>query len=105
MADELRRERHRRLVRQPEEHEVEAPHAIEVERLEHEVGVRRRQPRVEVGGAHAGLRVGRRDDHLVLGVLRGDAQELGAGEPRRADDADAEHRRMTIQMFVWSCKH
>ena len=44
------------------------------------------------------------DDHLEVRVLRGKAQQFGAGEPRRADDADAEHRRMTIQSSAWSCK-
>src|SRR5690606_6889545 len=62
------------------------------------------EARVEVGGAGAGLGVAGREDDLEGGVLRCDAEELGAGEPGGADDADGDHIRMTIRRHAWSCK-
>ncbi len=39
----------------------------------------------------------------LTGVLREDAQELGTGESRCADDSDGDHSRMTIRFSEWSC--
>ncbi len=94
--DELRGERHRRLVGKPEEHEIELAGPIDVERLEHEVGVARRQARVERGSRGAGLAVAGGVPHVELGVLGAEAQELGSRVARGADDADCDHRRKII---------
>ena len=51
-----------------------------------EVRVGRGERRVQVAGRRAGLGVGGGDDDLEVGVGGEQAQQLGAGEPGRADD-------------------
>ena len=53
--DELRRERHRRLVRQAEEDHVEPVDLIGVERLEHEPRIGAGQARIERRRGDTGL--------------------------------------------------
>ena len=91
MADQLRRQRHARLVREPEEHQVESAGALDVERLEDQPGVGAGERRVQRRGWDARLRVAGGVDHVEVGMLRGEAQQLGAGVARRPDDADADH--------------
>ena len=78
-------------MREPQEDEVEPARTLEVERLEDEVGVGGAEARVQVGGAEAGLGVTGGVVDLEVGMVRGEPQELGAGETRRTDDADAYH--------------
>ena len=113
-SDELRREGHRRLVREAEEHDVEPVDAVDgvvVGGRQLEVGVGGGQRRVQRGGGRAGLRIGRRHRHVEARVAGQQAQQLGAGVARRPDDAGppggAAHR-MIIQMHCmdmqWRCR-
>ena len=61
------------------------------ERVEHEVGIRDRERWIEIGGAGTGLRVGRGEGQVELGMAGYQPQKLGAGVSRRADDAGGDH--------------
>ncbi len=98
------RQGHARLVRQPEEHHVGRAGASDVELLEHQVRVAAGEARVQRRGQRAGLGVAGGVDHLELGVLGAQAQQLGAGVTRRADDRDLQHRRMMIRAHACPCK-
>ena len=81
-----------RAVGQAEEHEVEAVAAVGVVLLERQVGVAGGQAGIEVGDTAAGLGVARGQAHVEVRVLGAEAEQLGPGEPRGADDADRCHR-------------
>ena len=91
LAQQIGHDRLAGAVGQPEEHEVEAGDGGRVVGVKREVGVGGGQARVEVGDGGAGLGVAGGQPHLELGVGRGEPEQLGAGEPRRPDDADLDH--------------
>ena len=115
VTDQRRRELHRSAVREAEEDQIEPEQSLRVELAEHEVGIGDFERRVQVGGAAPGHRVARRQPDVELGVLRGQSQQLGAGEPRCPDDPDGdagsrhlhEHTRtrMIMQPSVRNCGH
>ncbi len=88
-SEQVGHETLRLAVRQREERDVDAVHHGGVPRLEDQSLIRGRQRRVQVGDRRAGVR--RRDGpgRPELVVAREQAQQLGAGVPRRPD-----HRRL-----------
>jgi hypothetical protein len=74
-----------------EEDEIEPVGAAGHELVEHEVGIPRGQAGVQRGRARTCLRVAGGEHHLEVGVLRAEPQQLGAGVPGCADDADSNH--------------
>ena len=97
LAHEVGHDRLRGAVGQPQEHQVEAVGQRGVGLGEDEVGVGGGQAGVEAGGQGAGLRVGRGQGHLELRVPGAQAQQLGAGEPRRPDDPHSCGHSMIIR--------
>ena len=91
LAVQLRRQRHRRLVRQAEEDDVEPLGHRRVELVEHEVGVARREARVQGAGQRAGLAVAGGVDDLEVRMLGAQPEQLCAGVARRTDDANSLH--------------
>ncbi len=88
LAEDVGHQRLARSVGQSDEHAVDPVEQSEVPRLEHQVGIRRGETRVQVGCRGAGLAVAGGEGDVQSRVLGADAQQLGAGEARRSDDAD-----------------
>ena len=96
LAVQLRRQRHRRLVWETEEDDIEALGFGRVELVEDQVRVMGRQARVQRTGQRACLAVAGRIHHVEVRVLRAQSQQLGARVPGCTDDSDSSSRRMII---------
>ncbi len=91
LAMELRRQRHRCLMWQPEEHHIEPLGLRWVELVEHEVGIAGSETGVQGAGQRAGLAVASGVHDLELWMLGAQPQQLCSGVPRCADDSDSFH--------------
>jgi hypothetical protein len=78
-------------VRETEEDHVQTYSASGIEFFEDEVGVARRQARIQAAGQGSGLAVARGVHHLEIRMLGAQTEQLGSRVARRTDDADSFH--------------
>ncbi len=92
LAPKLGHDALRGAVGQAEEAQVEALGRAGLVGGEDQVGIVGGQARVQVGHPGAGLGVARGQLDLQVGMAGAEPQQLGAGEARRPDDTDGDHR-------------